>query len=139
MERPKDFFISYTSADRQWAEWIAWQLTQNGYEVVIQAWDFRPGTNFVEQMNRALAQSKTTIGVLSAAYLKSSYGQAEWTAAFVHSHGAQPRLLFVRIEDVEPPPLLRPWIYILILSGLMWARPALLYLRESKQGQFGRA
>jgi len=22
----KDFFISYTAADRKWAEWIAWQL-----------------------------------------------------------------------------------------------------------------
>jgi tetratricopeptide (TPR) repeat protein len=127
MQRTKDFFISYTSADRQWAEWIAWQLTQDGHEVVIQAWDFRPGTNFIEQMNTALAQSKTTIGVLSAAYLKSSYGQAEWTAAFIHNHGAQPRLLFVRIEDVEPPPLLRPWIYIdLVGLDVGEARTALL-------------
>jgi len=27
----KDFFISYTSADRHWAEWIAWQLEANDY------------------------------------------------------------------------------------------------------------
>ncbi|MGA9350971.1 MAG: TIR domain-containing protein [Anaerolineae bacterium] len=26
----KDFFISYNSADRTWAEWIAWQL-EEGY------------------------------------------------------------------------------------------------------------
>jgi tetratricopeptide (TPR) repeat protein len=108
----KDFFISYSSADREWAEWIAWQLIQNGHEVVIQAWDFRPGTNFIEQMNTALAECKATIGVLSSAYLRSSYGRAEWTAAFLHGHSEQPRLLCVRIEDVEPPPLLRPWIYI---------------------------
>jgi hypothetical protein len=24
----KDFFISYNKADRQWAEWIAWQLQE---------------------------------------------------------------------------------------------------------------
>jgi tetratricopeptide (TPR) repeat protein len=127
MDRTKDFFISHTGEDSEWAEWIAWQLIQKGYEVVIQAWDFRPGTNFVEQMNTALAESKVTIAVLSAAYLKSSYGQAEWTAAFLHSHGAQPRLLCVRIEDVEPPPLLHPWIYIdLVGLDVEEARNALL-------------
>ena len=42
----KDFFISYTSTDRPWAEWIAWQLEHEGFSVVIQAWDFRPGGNF---------------------------------------------------------------------------------------------
>jgi hypothetical protein len=24
----KDFFISYNSADKTWAEWIAWQLEE---------------------------------------------------------------------------------------------------------------
>jgi hypothetical protein len=26
----RDFFISYTGADRRWAEWIAWQLEEAG-------------------------------------------------------------------------------------------------------------
>ncbi len=26
-----DFFISYTQADRAWAEWIAWTLEEKGY------------------------------------------------------------------------------------------------------------
>ena len=30
----KHFFISYNSADRSWAEWIAWHLEEAGYEVV---------------------------------------------------------------------------------------------------------
>jgi hypothetical protein len=104
MERPKDFFISYTSADRQWAEWIAWQLTQNGYEVVIQAWDFRPGTNFVEQMNRALAQSKpeSTASVSSAGIL----GFWGWAGA-----GMGPREASSRRDD-------SPWR----LTGHRWAR-----------------
>jgi hypothetical protein len=38
-----DFFISYTSADRAWAEWIAYVLEEEGLSVVVQAWDFRPG------------------------------------------------------------------------------------------------
>jgi hypothetical protein len=36
----RDFFISYTSSDRPWAEWIAMQLEQAGYTLFIQAWDF---------------------------------------------------------------------------------------------------
>jgi hypothetical protein len=108
----RDFFISYTGADRAWAEWIGWQLNAASYTVVLQAWDFRPGTNFVENMNRALEQSSRTIAVLSPAYLRSAYGGDEWTAAFVHDQAGQPRLLMVRVEEADPPPLLRPWVYI---------------------------
>jgi hypothetical protein len=49
----KDFFISYNKADRTWAEWIAWQLEASGYEVIVQAWDFRPGGNFALDMDSA--------------------------------------------------------------------------------------
>jgi hypothetical protein len=31
----RDFFVSYISADRRWAQWISWQLKQAGYEVVL--------------------------------------------------------------------------------------------------------
>jgi len=41
----KHFFISYNNADRTWAEWIAGQLEEEGYTAVLQAWDFRPGSN----------------------------------------------------------------------------------------------
>ena len=33
----KDFFISYTTADKAWAEWIAWHLEEAGYSTVVQA------------------------------------------------------------------------------------------------------
>lgn len=44
----QDFFVSYTQADRQWAEWIAWELEEVGFTTVLQAWDFPPG----EQLRR---------------------------------------------------------------------------------------
>lgn len=50
----KNFFISYNSADSQWAQWIAWQLEEAGYTTVIQAWDFRPGSNLFEHFQRVL-------------------------------------------------------------------------------------
>jgi hypothetical protein len=50
----KDFFISYTRADRIWAEWVAWQPEEAGYTTIIQAWDFAPGGTFLSSMNSAL-------------------------------------------------------------------------------------
>ena len=94
----KDFFVSYTSADKTWAEWIAWQLEAAGYSVVIQAWDFRPGENFVVEMQTAAAEAERTLLVLSDDYLKSSFGRSEWAAAFAQDptgaarrRGAGPR------------------------------------------------
>lgn len=61
----KDFFVSYNKADRAWAEWIAWQLEEARYTVIVQAWDFRPGGNFVLDMHRAAKETERTILVLS--------------------------------------------------------------------------
>lgn len=60
----RDFFVSYNQADRDWAEWIAWQLEEAGYTTVIQAWDFHAGHNFVGEMDRAARESRRTIAVL---------------------------------------------------------------------------
>jgi hypothetical protein len=46
----RDFFISYTGVNRPWAEWIAVQLETAGYSTVLQAWDFRPGSDFFHEM-----------------------------------------------------------------------------------------
>ena len=77
-----DFFVSYNKADRQWAEWIAWHLEQAAYTTVIQAWDFRPGGNFVMQMQQAASRAERTVAVLSPDYLSSRFTQPEWAAAF---------------------------------------------------------
>lgn len=46
-----DFFVSYTQADQAWAEWIAWTLEEDGHQVLVQAWDFVPGTNWTQSMH----------------------------------------------------------------------------------------
>lgn len=55
----KDFFISYNKADRQWAEWIGWQLEEAGYSIGIQAGDIRPGMNFAAKMKKAAAECQS--------------------------------------------------------------------------------
>jgi hypothetical protein len=107
-----DLFISYTAADRAWAEWIAWQLEEAGYATVLQAWDFRPGDSFVVRMRDALQTAERTLAVVSAAYLSSPYCTDEWTGAFLHHPNGKRRLLLVRVEDCQLPDLLATSVYL---------------------------
>ncbi|MEX2304426.1 MAG: FxSxx-COOH system tetratricopeptide repeat protein [Bryobacterales bacterium] len=114
----KHFFVSYTGADSQWAEWIAWHLEANGYTVVIQAWDFRPGSNFVLDMDSAAALAERTIAVLSPRYHASKFTQPEWAAAFARDPtGEKGLLLPVQIEKSQLDGLLRQIVHI-DLAGL---------------------
>ena len=109
----KDFFISYTSSDQQWAQWIAYELEDAGYSTVMQAWDFHSSGNFVLEMHRALLNCDRTISVLSPAYERSGFSQAEWAAAFKEDPtGENGKLIPIRIEDYEPGGLLGPIVYI---------------------------
>jgi tetratricopeptide (TPR) repeat protein len=117
MTATKDFFISYTGADQAWAEWIADTLERAGRRTVLQAWDFRPGENFLRRMDEALAEADRVLAVLSPAYFRSEYACDEWTAALVRERGQPDRLLPVRVVVCELPPLLANRIY-LDLAGL---------------------
>ena len=109
----KDFFISYNKADRQWAEWIAWQLEDASYSVVIQCWDFLPGSNFVLEMHEATKDAERTIGVLSPHFLASIFTKPEWSAAFVNDPtGKKRKLLLIRIQDCQPDGLLAAISYL---------------------------
>lgn len=109
----KDFFISYTSADRNWAEWIAWQLEDAGYSTIIQAWDFGPGENFVLAMQKAATEAARTIAVLSPDYLQSQFAAPEWAAAFAQDPTGESSLLVpIRVRKVTLTGLLRPIVYI---------------------------
>ncbi|NOR47286.1 MAG: TIR domain-containing protein [Methanosarcinaceae archaeon] len=81
----KDFFISYNSTDKTWAEWTAWTLEEAGYTNVLQACDFRPGSNFVLEMQQAASEAERTIAIISPAYLDALYTQPEWAAAATSS------------------------------------------------------
>lgn len=115
----KNFFISYNRADRSWAEWIAWHLEDAGYTTVLQAWDFRPGSNFVLKMQKAVSGAERTIAVLSPDYLTSSFTQPEWATSFAQDPTGEKGLLVpVRVRECEPKGLL-PQIVCIDISGLL--------------------
>jgi tetratricopeptide (TPR) repeat protein len=109
----RDFFISYTGVNRPWAEWIAVQLEQAGYTTLLQAWDFRPGSDFLHLMQQATTSAGRMIAVLSPAYFGSQFSEAEWRAAFHKDPTGELGLLVpVRVQPCEPPGLLASRVYI---------------------------
>lgn len=109
----RDFFVSYNRRDKPWAEWIAWQLEEAGYSSLIQAWDFRPGSNFVIEMQIGLTSAHRMILVLSANYLKSDFTAPEWAAVFGQDpQGMLRKLVPVRVADCNPTGLLTSIVYI---------------------------
>jgi len=108
-----DFFVSYNKADLKWAEWIAWQLEEAGHTTRIQAWDFRPGGNFVQEMQKAAATAARTVAVLSPDYLTARFTQPEWQAAFAKDPtGDKGLLLPVRVRECDLDGMLPQVIYI---------------------------
>jgi hypothetical protein len=131
MSQPADFLVSYTSSDRAWAEWIAWQLESESYQTVIQAWDFTAGRDWVHEMQHATATAQRVVVVLSAAYLGSKHGEAEWRVFYAEDPtGELGSLVPVRVGPVNPPGLLKTRVYVDLvermhprLGLLCWRRP----------------
>src|SRR5678810_1112700 len=96
----KDFFISYNKNDLQIAEWIAWELEEAQYSVIIQAWDFKG--NWVYEMDKAMKLCKRTIAVLSSNYINASYTFSEWANSFINDpKGEKDKIITIRVEDIE--------------------------------------
>ena len=116
---------------------MAWQLTDAGYTVELDAWDWSVGQNFMLAMNDALARCDRVLALFSPAYFEQlRYTTDEWTAALVHVPGTrQGRLVPVRVENIpaeDMPPVLRPLIFC-DLVGLD-AAEARRVLLEAVQG-----
>jgi hypothetical protein len=108
-----DFFISFSSDDTNWAEWIAFALETDGYSVIFQPWDFRPGSNFVLEMDRSVREAERVVAVLSPSYLSSRYARIEWAEAVRRDPvGHERRLIPVRVKECDTSGLLGSVIYI---------------------------
>lgn len=113
----KNFFVSYTGTDVNYATWIAEILEKNHYKVTIQAWDFRPGDNFVAKIHEALTKCEKLIVVLSKSYLKSKWCEAEWTAKLAEQIQLnEQRIIPIRIEPIDLKGLLYPIVYVDIVD-----------------------
>jgi hypothetical protein len=132
-----DFFVSYNSTDKDWAEWIGFVLEEEGFSVLIQAWDFRPGSNFVLEMQSAAASADRTVMVLSPDYLKSQFAAPEWAAALAKDpEGLKRKLIPVRVRTCKPEGLLASVVYIdLVNLNEAAAKKSLMDGIKNKRGK----
>ncbi|GAA4732714.1 hypothetical protein Prum_098310 [Phytohabitans rumicis] len=125
-----DAFVSYAGPQRPWAEWVADQLRKAGLTVELDVWDWAAGSNAVLNMNTALARADRVVALYSAAYFEPSrFTTDEWTAVLAERPGAdgRRRLVPLRVERVQPPPILGPLVYRDLFDlGEEQARQALL-------------
>lgn len=78
--------------------------------------DFRPGDNFVLEMDRAL-EADAVIAVSSPDSLRSTFARSDWAASFATDpQGAQHRLIPVRVRECRPANLLGSIIYIVLIG-----------------------
>ncbi len=132
----KNFFISFNRADRAWAEWIAWQLEEEGYTTLLQTWDFRPGGNFVLDMQDAAKNSERTLAVLSPDFLASEYTQPEWAAAFARDPtGKRQALVPVRVRECNPTGLLAQVVHVELVGILDEAAARTELLKGVRKGR----
>ena len=102
-----------TNVDKAWAVWIAVELEKAGYTTVVQAFDFRPGSDFVHEMQAAVQNTRRTIAVLSPEYFASEFSEAEWRTTFAADPtGTALKLIPVKVRAVQPLGMLRTRVYI---------------------------
>ncbi|NNN34084.1 toll/interleukin-1 receptor domain-containing protein [Streptomyces sp. S3(2020)] len=101
-------FISYAGPDNEWAEWVAWHLQENGYQVVLDRWHWRTGDDFVTKMSEALAQASAVVAILSPRYFEAGrYTEEEWTSAIAR-RGRYVPLVVEPLADGQLPAILAP-------------------------------
>lgn len=61
----RDFFIMYTKADRSWAKWIAWELEEAKYSVILPPWYLHSQSNLEMELQKASAKAKRILIILS--------------------------------------------------------------------------
>jgi len=105
-----DVFLSYRHdpADRDWVRGVLVPaLDTAGVRVCVDDRDFQLGASVVLEMERAVAQSRYTLAILSPAYLTSTFTEIENALALhVGLERREPRLLLVLRQPVQLPPRL---------------------------------
>ncbi|WP_230202935.1 FxSxx-COOH system tetratricopeptide repeat protein [Parafrankia discariae] len=101
-----DFLISCSNRERQWAEWVAWELESAGFRVRLWSRDVLPGENFVLWTGRQLGDTRFLVALYSPAYFQSGRCMSE--LSFGLRRGI---LLPFRVVPCQPPEMLGVTMY----------------------------
>ncbi len=83
-KNPRKVFLSVAGPDAAWGDRIDKRLRDAGLEVTYYRRSFPQGTNFIKEINSALASCDCMVALLSPAYCNPhSWVTEEWQAALV--------------------------------------------------------
>ena len=109
MSEKIDFFISHSHVDKQWAEWIASFLEQEGYSTFWGDRDLKVGDNFVSIIQEYIEKADRMIAVCSPSYFSSTFCQAEVSTMLAKKKNG---IIPVKVSDVQPIGELANILYI---------------------------
>ena len=113
----RDFFISFSSADKPIADWITYELKRKGFTMYYQFDDFPPGSDFMQEMNKAMLHTKLTIAIWTANYFSSSFACLEARTVLKQSLAKKEiKLVPVKIDDCDVDPLFSTLVYINLIG-----------------------
>jgi TIR domain len=108
--RVANIFVSYTSKDRDWANWIGRELEALGHVPHIDHWEVSAGGNIMEWMEKRHHEANHVLCIVSETYLKKPYSSLERQAGQWAAVTARPNFVLpVFIEPCEAPTLLAPF------------------------------
>ena len=114
-----DVFVSYRhdGVDKRFATELVSALEADGYRVAIDERDFPANASFLQEMERAVRESRFTVAVVSSRYLESGNTEEEAIIAKVLDMGDRKRRLIpLVIEPVSMP----AWLYGIV--GIDWTK-----------------
>ena len=112
-------FISYTSSDKEWAHWIAWQLRSGGHQPFVHEWEIDAGQNIPRWMEERLGEADGLVGVFSDTYCDAIYSQGErWAALWQDPDGRRGFLIPIEARKVTHWPIFVRPLKRLSLVGL---------------------
>jgi hypothetical protein len=95
-----DIFVSYTSSDRDWAQWIGRELEKLGHVAHVHEWEIKGGDDIYGWMESRHEAADRVLCVVSDEYLKAPYSTLERNAALWQAAAKRPG--FVLLVAVKP-------------------------------------
>ena len=106
-------FISHSSQDKPWVRRLVDDLERHGVSVWLDERRMRIGDSIVGEINRALRAADRLIIVLSRHSVASAWvdNELEYALMAEKKRSGGMRILPIRLDDCEIPPLLRGRLY----------------------------
>ena len=109
----KDFFISYNSADLEWAEWIARCLEDVGYTIILRSWNSSKVGDYLKELNYNSNYARGIIILLSADYFDMITSIDEWISTLINlAENKDNNLMTIKVRECSLYALLPQSVFL---------------------------